>query len=78
MSSPDLDTWDYIGAIDLDCPRVIDASVALCGDGQYRLWYKDGQRLQNVLIARLMAAATQASFHKTRSSRQEFARADQP
>lgn len=47
LSSPDLVTWDYLGAIDLDSPRVIDASVALCGDGRYRLWYKDEARGSN-------------------------------
>src|SRR5688500_18418942 len=37
LASQDLVTWNYLGTIDVDSPRVIDAAVAICGDGQYRL-----------------------------------------
>ena len=51
LASRDLLAWEYLGAIDLDSPRVIDAAVALCGDGQYRLWYKDEARGSNTYSA---------------------------
>lgn len=51
LASPDLVTWSYLGAIDLDSPRVIDAAVAPCGDGCYRLWYKDEARGSNTYSA---------------------------
>jgi hypothetical protein len=51
FSSPDLLNWDYLGQVDLDSPRVIDAAVALCGDGRYRLWYKDEARGSNTYSA---------------------------
>lgn len=51
LSSRDLATWEYLGAIDLDSPRVIDAAVGLCGDGRYRLWYKDEARGSNTCSA---------------------------
>jgi hypothetical protein len=51
LSSKDLVEWEYLGAIDLDSPRVIDAAVALCGDGRYRLWYKDEARGSNTYSA---------------------------
>lgn len=51
LSSPDLVNWEYLGAVDLDSPRVIDAAVALCGDGKYRLWYKDEARGSNTYSA---------------------------
>lgn len=41
FKSDDLETWTGLGEIDLGSDRVIDAAVALCGDGRYRLWYKD-------------------------------------
>ncbi|NQX10771.1 family 43 glycosylhydrolase [Microbacteriaceae bacterium VKM Ac-2855] len=41
FESEDLRSWCRVGAIDLGSDRVIDAAVALCGDGRYRLWYKD-------------------------------------
>ena len=51
LASRDLVAWDYLGAIDLESPRVIDAAVALCGDGRYRLWYKDESRGSNTYSA---------------------------
>ncbi|TLM83068.1 glycoside hydrolase [Pseudarthrobacter sp. NamE5] len=51
LSSKDLVQWEYLGSIDLDSPRVIDAAVSLCGDGRYRLWYKDEARGSNTYSA---------------------------
>ncbi|WP_461172855.1 glycoside hydrolase [Arthrobacter sp. Z1-9] len=51
FASRDLETWEYLGAVDLDSPRVIDAAVAVCGDGRYRLWYKDEARGSNTYSA---------------------------
>ncbi|WP_458780051.1 glycoside hydrolase family protein [Arthrobacter sp. D3-16] len=51
FASHDLVSWEYLGAVDLDSPRVIDAAVALCGDGRYRLWYKDEDRGSNTYSA---------------------------
>lgn len=51
LASKDLVEWEYLGAIDLDSPRVIDAAVAPCGDGRYRLWYKDESRGSNTYSA---------------------------
>jgi hypothetical protein len=51
FASQDLVSWEYLGTIDLDSPRVIDAAVALCGDGRYRLWYKDEARGSNTYSA---------------------------
>jgi hypothetical protein len=51
FSSRDLVAWEYLGAIGLESPRVIDAAVALCGDGRYRLWYKDEARGSNTYSA---------------------------
>jgi len=51
FASRDLVTWEYLGAVDLASPRVIDAAVALCGDGRYRLWYKDEARGSNTYSA---------------------------
>lgn len=39
--SPDLDGWRRIGPIELGSERVIDAAVAPCADGNWRLWYKN-------------------------------------
>ena len=39
--SRDLERWRRIGAIDLGSERVIDAAVASCADGNWRLWYKN-------------------------------------
>ncbi|WP_258803759.1 family 43 glycosylhydrolase [Pseudarthrobacter sp. NS4] len=47
FASRDLMSWEYLGQIELDSPRVIDAAVAFCGDGRYRLWYKDEARGSN-------------------------------
>jgi sucrose-6-phosphate hydrolase SacC (GH32 family) len=41
LSGPDLETWTRHGALGLSSGNVIDAAVALCPDGLYRLWYKD-------------------------------------
>jgi hypothetical protein len=51
FASRDLEHWEYLGAVDLDSPRVIDAAVARCGDGRYRLWYKDETRGSNTYSA---------------------------
>lgn len=39
--SDDLATWKRRGEIPLASDRVIDAAVARCPDGRWRLWYKD-------------------------------------
>jgi len=41
FTSPDLETWTRRGIVPLASDYVIDAAVALCPDGLYRLWYKD-------------------------------------
>ncbi|MDP9986883.1 hypothetical protein J2S98_002041 [Arthrobacter oryzae] len=51
FASRDLENWEYLGGIDLDSPRVIDAAVAQCGDGRHRLWYKDEARGSNTYSA---------------------------
>ena len=51
FASRDLNRWEYLGPIGLDSPRVIDAAVARCGDGRYRLWYKDETRGSNTCSA---------------------------
>lgn len=51
LASRDLVTWEHLGPIDLDSPRVIDAAVAPCGDGRHRLWYKDEARGSNTYSA---------------------------
>lgn len=51
FASTDLENWEYLGEIGLDSPRVIDAAVALCGDGRHRLWYKDEARGSNTCSA---------------------------
>ena len=51
FASRDLETWEYLGRINLDSPRVIDAAVARCGDGRDRLWYKDESRGSNTCSA---------------------------
>ncbi|BBE23726.1 glycosyl hydrolase [Arthrobacter sp. MN05-02] len=43
-TSIDLRMWDFQGCLDLGSSRVIDAAVSMCGDGRYRLWYKDEAR----------------------------------
>lgn len=40
-TSDDLGTWQRRGPIPLDSDRVIDAAVARCPDGLWRLWFKD-------------------------------------
>ena len=39
--SDDLERWSVVGGIPLSSDRVIDACVAHCPDGLWRLWYKD-------------------------------------
>lgn len=39
--SDDLLNWARVGELDLGSDRVIDAAVAQCGDGNWRLWYKN-------------------------------------
>ena len=41
FTSPDLIDWRRIGPLHLSSSAVIDAGVAKCPDGLYRLWYKD-------------------------------------
>ena len=41
FTSPDLETWTRRGVVPLASDYVIDAAVARCPDGLYRLWYKD-------------------------------------
>lgn len=41
FTSPDLETWTRVGPLALSSPRVIDAAVAPCPDGLWRMWYKD-------------------------------------
>ena len=40
-ASDDLERWTPVGEIALSSDRVIDACVAHCPDGRWRLWYKD-------------------------------------
>ena len=39
--SDDLEQWRHVGEVPLSSDRVIDACVARCPDGRWRLWYKD-------------------------------------
>lgn len=60
-TSADLHVWDFQGYLDLDSERVIDAAVAQCGDGLYRLWYKDearGSRTYAAVTATPLLAST--------------------
>lgn len=41
FTSPDLVSWTRQSVLPLQKPNVIDACVAKCPDGLYRLWYKD-------------------------------------
>jgi hypothetical protein len=41
FTSPDLTNWTRHGPLTLSSNLVIDACVARCPDGLYRLWYKD-------------------------------------
>jgi sucrose-6-phosphate hydrolase SacC (GH32 family) len=41
FTSPDLIAWKRLGPIRLNSDALIDAGVARCPDGLYRLWYKD-------------------------------------
>jgi sucrose-6-phosphate hydrolase SacC (GH32 family) len=41
FTSPDLETWTRVGPLALSSSNAIDAAVAKCPDGLYRLWYKD-------------------------------------
>ncbi|GHA27990.1 glycosyl hydrolase [Devosia pacifica] len=44
FTSPDLTSWTRRSALPLPTTNAIDAAVALCPDGLYRLWYKDETR----------------------------------
>lgn len=48
--SDDLDRWERRGPVDLSSDRVIDAAVALCPDGFWRLWFKD-EAAESVTVA---------------------------
>ncbi|GLQ53028.1 family 43 glycosylhydrolase [Devosia nitrariae] len=41
FTSPDLEGWTRVGPLPLPTDNAIDAAVAPCPDGVYRLWYKD-------------------------------------
>ena len=41
FTSPDLENWTRHATLPLSSDNVIDAAVAMCPDGLYRLWYKD-------------------------------------
>ena len=41
LTSPDLETWTRHGALTTSSDNCIDAAVARCPDGRWRLWYKD-------------------------------------
>ncbi|MGL1921740.1 MAG: family 43 glycosylhydrolase [Hyphomicrobiales bacterium] len=41
FTSPDLESWTRQSILPLQKPNVMDACVALCPDGLYRMWYKD-------------------------------------
>ncbi|ODT42015.1 MAG: hypothetical protein ABS62_04455 [Microbacterium sp. SCN 70-200] len=39
--SDDVASWHRVGPLELSSDRVIDAAVARCPDGRWRIWYKD-------------------------------------
>ena len=41
FTSPDLESWTRRGPVPQTSPNMIDAAVARCPDGKWRLWYKD-------------------------------------
>ncbi|MDR3475823.1 MAG: family 43 glycosylhydrolase [Devosia sp.] len=41
FTSPDLESWTRRGPVPRPSPNMIDAAVAYCPDGKWRLWYKD-------------------------------------
>jgi hypothetical protein len=49
--SPDLERWTCIRSLPLSSDRVIDACVARCPDGLWRLWYKDEARDSTTWVA---------------------------
>lgn len=49
--SPDLERWTRIRSLPLSSDRVIDACVARCSDGLWRLWYKDEARGSTTWVA---------------------------
>ncbi|MCS5716262.1 hypothetical protein NVV95_17070 [Herbiconiux sp. CPCC 205716] len=49
--SPDLERWTRIRPLPLSSDRVIDACVARCPDGLWRLWYKDEARDSTTWVA---------------------------
>jgi sucrose-6-phosphate hydrolase SacC (GH32 family) len=52
LTSPDLETWTHHEAVALPTPNCIDAAVALCPDGLWRLWYKDEDKGSGTHVAR--------------------------
>ena len=44
-ASDDLEHWSIVGEIPLGSERVIDACVARCPDGRWRLWYTRMRRM---------------------------------
>lgn len=51
FTSRDLREWRYEGRVDLPSSRVIDAAVARCPDGRWRLWCKDEAAESTTLVA---------------------------
>lgn len=51
LTSPDLESWTHHGALPLPSANVIDACVAACPDGYWRLWYKDEARGSGTHVA---------------------------
>ena len=51
FTSPDLETWTRVGPLPLPSDNVIDAAVAPCPDGLYRLWYKDEAKGSSTWVA---------------------------
>ncbi|MFJ7289702.1 family 43 glycosylhydrolase [Curtobacterium sp. AB451] len=49
--SGDLERWERVGTVDLRSDRVIDACVARCDDGRWRLWAKDEHRGSCTVVA---------------------------
>lgn len=41
FTSPDLEHWTRQSILPLQKPNVMDACIAKCPDGMYRMWYKD-------------------------------------
>ncbi len=50
-TSTDLSSWEFQAYLGLGSERVIDAAVTRCGDGLYRLWFKDEIRESRTFAA---------------------------